>query len=152
MKTIKLTPEKYNKEVIVDDDDYEIYSKNSWNYGGSYARRKRNGKLIYMHRLIVSAPKHLEVDHIDGNMLNNRKENLRIVTSSQNKMNKIYKVGVSGFRGVVFNKRSNNYMAIIKQFGRRKYLGSFDTAKEASIHFESIALKFRGEFATVSIK
>jgi len=150
MKTIKLSPEKYNKEVIVDDEDYDFLIKFNWNYGGSYARRKRNGKMIYMHRIIMNAPKEFEVDHINGNMLDNRKENLRICTRSQNHMNRDYPIGKSGARGVTICKKTGKFIASIRHDGVKVNIGTFNTVNEASIAYSNCALKYRGEFATAA--
>ena len=93
MKEIALTR---GYKAIVDDEDYEELSKWSWhaldNHGKIYARtaKKINGKNHYyfMHGLLLSCKDGLEVDHIDRNPLNNRRENLRCITHSENCLNR----------------------------------------------------------------
>ena len=89
MKKIKLSKGKY---ALVDDKDYDQLSKVSWHFNDLYATRGlvSDGKLktIYLHRFIANTPKGMETDHINQNKLDNRRENLRICTSSQNRTNK----------------------------------------------------------------
>ena len=77
--------------VFVDDDDEAWLSEYKWyccrrksRNNLKYARAYKSGRHIYMHRLIMGEPKDLTIDHIDGNGLNNRRENLRICTAAQN--------------------------------------------------------------------
>lgn len=94
MKKIKLSQGKY---ALVDDKDYEFLNQWKWSAKTNgreifYAYRKENsrktGKTIYMHRIIVNAPKGMDVDHINGDGLNNQRKNLRICTRSQNQRNR----------------------------------------------------------------
>ncbi|ANC85424.1 hypothetical protein A7E77_00050 [Sphingomonas sp. NIC1] len=89
MKTIKLSGLS-DKSVLVDEDQYEALSCYRWyglNVKGSlttYARTTIGRRHVYMHRLIMGMPKMGVVDHIDGNGLNNQRENLRLVTQKVN--------------------------------------------------------------------
>ena len=89
MKEIPLTQ---GKVTFVDDDIYEWVSLQVWYYGNNgYATRdhKQNKQRIsiLLHRLIMNAPEDKEVDHIDGNKLNNMRSNLRICTRMENSHN-----------------------------------------------------------------
>ena len=112
MKTIKLTK---NKFAVVSDEDYEYLSNFKWCfYSGGYACRKiypprispYKATLILMHREILerklgySIPEGMWCDHIDGNKLNNTRENLRLATPQQNNANRSRTRSASGFRGV----------------------------------------------------
>jgi hypothetical protein len=84
MPQIKLTQDKY---AVIDKIDLSLISKYKWNYHYGYASATINGKLVYMHRLILNAPKHLQVDHKNGILSDNRRSNIRLCTRSQNQMN-----------------------------------------------------------------
>jgi len=97
MKEIKLTQGKF---AIVDDADYNWLNQWKW-YAKICSNGKRiyvarfqriNGKptTIYMHRIITNCPEDKEVDHINGDSLDNRRKNLRIVTRSENSNNRRY--------------------------------------------------------------
>lgn len=109
---------------------------------------------IRMHRFILGLEKGnpLNVDHINHDTLDNRRSNLRIATCSQNSMNrKKYRNNSTGFKGVSFYKRHNNFMAQINVNGKRLHLGYRDTARKA---YEELyvpdALKYHGEFARLA--
>jgi hypothetical protein len=80
---------KTNKgiEVIIDDHLFEELSKLKWyqiKTGYVYSTKRVDGKQknTYIHRLITNAPKGMEVNHINGNKLDNRLENLELLTKS----------------------------------------------------------------------
>ena len=90
MKYIKLTQ---GKRTVVDDEDYIIISRMRWfafksKSGIFYAATYNNGKQIFLHNFLISPPKGFEIDHKDGNGLNNIKNNLRACTHAQNTRNK----------------------------------------------------------------
>jgi hypothetical protein len=135
-KTIPLTK---GYEAMVDDEDYEKLSVHKWcvnvNRNAVYARLgspRCKGKQdeIKMHTVIMNAPKGWQVDHIDGNGLNNQKENLRIVTNRQNCMNR-HQNKTSRYPGVTWNKRSGVWNAQAQVFGKHKHLGTFRTEEDA---------------------
>ena len=112
--------------LTVDADDVAALLRFSWyrstdlNRNIDYAYTKIDGKSIYMHRLIMNAPDDAIVDHIDGDGLNNKKNNLRLVTKSQNGMNAKKKTKTtSKFKGVSFHKRTGKWRA----YGRSALTG-----------------------------
>jgi hypothetical protein len=138
MKKIELTKGKF---AIVDDEDFEWLNQWKWQYDShGYATRKLwiiggKGKTekIYLHRLIMDNPTNKEVDHINRNKLDCRKSNLRLVTHSQNLLNRpANSNNTSGYKGVFFDKSRNKWKAMIKINYRSIFLGRFNTAKEAS--------------------
>lgn len=100
--------DKFNNEkarAIIDLDDMDLISQYKWSLDNSGYARTRSPISISMHKLIMSASDDDIVDHKDHNRLNNKKENLRICTQSQNEMNKsIQSNNSSGFAGVYQTK------------------------------------------------
>lgn len=134
MPKIKLS--KHNKYALVDDDIFEQLSKYRWFLDkGGYAVRqvyekgsgRANRKVSdwKMHRLVTDAPKGTQVDHINGNRLDNRRENLRLCNQSGNSCNSKTRVdNKSGFRGVSWNKQRNKWKVTIQK-GNQIYHGGF---------------------------
>lgn len=143
MKQIKLG--KKNVFAIIDDEDFKKVKQFSWfcnEWGYALYRGGNPKKNIRMHRLILDAPKNLEVDHINGNKLDNRRENLRLATKSQNQWNRNKtKITVSKFKGVF--KSKNRWQVKIKQI----YIGSFKTEHQAALAYDLWARDLFGEFA-----
>jgi len=113
MKQIKLTQGKF---AIVDDSDFEWLNQWKWCFHIGYVvrnkREKGKCKMIYMHRLINNTSSGFETDHINRNKLDNRRSNLRTVTSSQNNMNTgMWKHNTSKHKGVFWDKSRNKWMA-----------------------------------------
>lgn len=120
-------------------------------------RQRRNGKYVYpfelfMHRLIVNAPKGMEVDHINGNGLDNRRCNLRIASPSENQQNRqTKKLGThSRFKGVTWHRNAQKWQAGIKKEGRSIHLGLFEAEVDAAIAYNHAAIQMFGEFAHIN--
>lgn len=146
-KIIFLTKRKY---ALVDDEDYEYLSQWKW-YASKqrntwYAKRKDGTKSIFMHRLIMGTPNNKLTDHINKDGLDNRKENLRICTNSDNQHNipthrnnnKTGYKGVSSYRG--------KYQAQIKYKNKTYWLGMFDTPEDAHTAYVNKAKELHGDF------
>lgn len=87
------------------------------------------------------------IDHIDRNTLNNKWNNLRVVTNSIQKFNRsTFKKSKSGHKGVQYIKQSNKWIARIQQNGKRFFIGSFNSKKEACDAYKITALNLYGEF------
>lgn len=103
-------------------------------------------KLIGKH-YIPNPENKLCIDHINGNITDNRLENLRWVNRQENSQNKKKQSNnTTGYKGVSKDKRYNSYQAIIFNEGKQIYLGSFPTAEEASAVYEIKAREIFGEF------
>jgi hypothetical protein len=98
----------------------------------------------YLSRLIIQCPPDMLVDHRDGNSLNNLRDNLRIVTTSQNTFNRASDA-ISGMKGVV--KIGNGYRAEIQRDGKRHYLGFYMYPEQAEQAYQDAAGKLFGEYA-----
>lgn len=159
MKEIPLTQDMV---ALVDDEDYEGLAKWKWcyrkrehNHIGYALRnaRKQDGKqaTIYMHRIILNLPRGCETDHINGNGLDNRKENLRVATITQNRWNRGKSHNnTSGFKGVDWCKRDKKWRAKIEVNKKSVFLGLFKDKLEAVKVYNAAAIKYHGEFACLS--
>jgi hypothetical protein len=95
---------------------------------------------ILMHRLVLYAPRGKEVDHINGDTLDNRRGNLRLAAHDQNGHNrKIQRNNASGFKGVSCYKRTGLWGAYIKFRGKQYHLGYFDTPELAAREYDRAA-------------
>lgn len=120
-------------------------------YAHSSIKRNRITTGISLHRLITLAPRGVQVDHRDGDGLNNQLSNLRFATSQQNQCNQRKQLGTSSrFKGVVWHKGGNKWMAQTKVFGRRMYLGLHETEEDAARAYDRAALEYFGEFARLN--
>lgn len=125
-----------NFEVLIDTEDLDIVLKNGkWFASPTHGRCKKiyyyiyNNKTMGLHRLITNCPKHLQVDHINRNPLDNRKSNLKICTPRENNQNK--STGKSGIKNIRITK-SGKYQARFnfKNKETSKVFNSFCEAKE----------------------
>lgn len=163
MKTINISK---NEQVLVDDENYEYLNQWRWTFHPTgYAIRtiRSNGKYahIRMHRLIAKTPKGMETDHINGNKLDNRKENLRICTKSENAINRSAqsnnKVHIKGvihfpycFQGEKRYFRRKQWLAKLKKDGKTIFQKYFLTKEEAALAYNESAKKYFGEFAKLN--
>ena len=148
------------KCAIVDESDLLAVSGINWRseernhttYAMAIVGKRPSRETLRMHRLIlgVTDPS-VEVDHWDGNGLNNTRRNLRIATHSQNAHSVRHVRGVSRFRGVCrASNRGKPWEARIRRNGPRIYLGTFDTEEEAAMAYDAAAKEFFGEFAALN--
>lgn len=118
-----------------------------------YVRRSEQGRTIYMHREIMNPPKGMEVDHINGNGLDNRRENLRLCTKTQNQQNantRIFKTSI--FKGVSWHKSAKKWRAQIRVKGRLLHIGYSSSEVEAAEAYDKEAIYYFGEFAKINFK
>jgi len=135
VRRISLSQGKY---TIVDDDDYLNLIAFKWYYSHGYAVRHpkmvrgyRRGK-ISIHREILHTPKGKLTDHINGNTLDNRKSNLRIVDIYKNGWNqKILKNTPSGFKDIYWRKTDKAWEVRVMEHGKRHSVGYFKNKDDA---------------------
>ncbi len=144
-KQIALTQGKF---AIVDDEDYERIKSQKWNYSsGGYAV----SPLGRMHRVILNCSIGFEIDHINRDKLDNRKENLRVCSRHENNANKgKYKNNKSGYKGVDFYPPLGKYRAQLKRMGIKMHIGYYKTAIEAAKAYDKKAVEIFGEFASIN--
>lgn len=145
MKKIPLTKGHW---AIVDDEDFPILSQHKWYAaeGQSGTKAVRNRPVLYMHRFLMQAPKGMEVDHINGNTLDNRRANLRICTRSQNAMNtKVKSTSTTGIKGIGWHKGNKAWRIRIVVNGNR-FERYTRTLQEAQGIYRKLEAKYHGEF------
>lgn len=168
MKEIHLTGKHgVGKSAIVSDEDFEFLTQWEWRICTSklpYARRdvyigKLNGKnnyhVTYMHRVVLERSGFDLTgkvgDHINGNSLDNRRENLRIATATENTRNQRPSKTSTGFKGVVFHKRDKKFQASIRAGEGKIHLGYFSTAEAAHQAYRTASARLHGAFSCTEI-
>lgn len=144
--------------VLISEQDFELASHFRW-FAKPSARLiyvaastpKPHRKTIYLHRVLMNAGHGWDVDHINGNPLDNRRPNLRLCTHAQNMARcRSYRPSKYGFRGVSQNYKSGRFMATISIKDKKVYLGTRDTAEQAAHLYDFHALRLHGEFARLN--
>lgn len=146
--------------ALVDEDDYEPLNRWKWyarKIGNTfYAVRNipgahRNHNKLFMHREILNSPKGKQVDHINGNGLDNRKINLRECTPAENRHNMHARRGISSkYKGVCWVKNKKKWQAAIMTNGKRHWLGYYANEIEAAFAYDQAAIKYFGEFSNLN--
>lgn len=143
------------KSTIVDAQDYDlVMAAGTWsaqiNPKTIYAYRYGDRK-VYLHRFLMAAPMGIQVDHINGNGLDNRRANLRLASASQNQANVTPPANnTSGFKGVWRPKGRRLWVATIYQDRRKLTLGSFEDPADAARAYDAAARELFGEFARLN--
>lgn len=155
-QSIRLIPLTKGQVAIVDAADFDWLNQWNWTAMWSsdtksyYAYRKDGERSILMHRVIIGEH-HKETDHKNRNTLDNRRENIRPCSSSENLANRgLQKNNHSGYRGVSWSASAQKFMAMISVNGSGIYLGLFATAQEAALAYNAAATKYYGEFASLN--
>lgn len=144
--------------ILVDDEDFETLSAFTWSLDGAggYAGRKIPGikGTHRMHRQIMGLVNGDtgRVDHINGNKLDNRRENLRVCEHGQNLCNRgAPQNNMSGYKGVYFNKKLSKWAAGIGAEGKKYHLGVYESREHAHTAYCLAAYLFHGEFANAGV-
>lgn len=140
-----------NSEFYFDLEDYDKIKNYTWRVNeNGYVETTVDNKFIKLHRLLMNSPNNLHIDHINGDRSDNRKNNLRIATRSENNKNrKLNKNSTTGIKGVCLLP-SGKYSARIQNNRNRIYIGTFDTIKQASDAYDKKAVELFGEFARLN--
>lgn len=147
--------------VLIDDEDFEKVKDHNWSIEpyalkkGKYYFRYFDNEItntITLHRFVMNCKLYdnKEIDHINGNTLDNRKQNLRVCTHAQNMRNQKKRVNnTTGYKGVHYQKDHKKFIARINVDKKCYRLGYFSTAEEAYAAYCEASKKYHGEFGRV---
>lgn len=157
---VAFVPLTQGHEAIIDATDVHLVNGFNWLASKEgrtfYARRTQGGGnfpslTIRLHRAILGASDGQEVDHINGNGLDNRRSNLRIVTHAENMLNARPRAdNTSGFKGVSFHRATGKWQSGIRINGKRRGLGLFATPEDAHAAYCAASEALHGQFGRVS--
>jgi len=130
--------------VLIDERSVHL-AKYKWSLSHGYPYSSAG----LLHRVVMNAPRGTDVDHVDGDVFNAKRENLRLCTRAQNNMNR--KVdNKTGYKGVYWHKVANKWAARI-MFKRQSYhLGLYTDIQEAAVAYNKKASELFGEFARLN--
>lgn len=157
-------PLGHGKFAVIDYADIPLVSEFQWSLLGktklrrvAYAKRTVvdfSGKqtTAYMHRVIMGAGQKQEVDHINRNGLDNRRENLRLCSRAENSRNRATDrdKASSRFKGVSYSPRNKKYVAMICHEGKNSHLGTYASETDAASAYDRAAALLFGQFARLN--
>jgi hypothetical protein len=151
-KSYRLIPLTQGQNAIVDVEDFERLSQWNWialwNKTSKKFRATRTLRHMPMEHQILFPSEREEIDHVNLNTLDNRRENLRRSTHKQNAMNRgRYANNTSGFKGVHWDKEKKRWRSKIYANNRLHYIGMFACKEKAARAYDEKAKKLHGEFA-----
>lgn len=145
-----------NSSVLIDKEDLDIilsYNRYISINSAGYAYIRYKGDDIFLHRLLTGLPNRYDpetkliADHIDGDRLNNRKQNLRVVKKEINPINcKKYSNNKSGYKGVSWVERLGKWQVNLQINHKNKYLGVYEDYDEAVRVRKEAEEKYYGEY------
>jgi hypothetical protein len=150
VKGAKWMPLGHKKFTLVDEDDYQKFSRHTWRVTSEgYAARGIVRGILYLHREIIKAKKGPAVDHINRNKLDNRKINLRICSYGQNiqRRGKFKSNSTSKYKGVHWSEARKRWIAQIHIQYKNINLGRFKTEADAARAYDKRAVKAFGKYA-----
>jgi hypothetical protein len=147
--------------ALVDNEDVGRVAAFSWyplknggktsTYANGYLPRSKPPQLILMHRLILDPPDGLDVDHINGDGLDNRRSKAENNWNTGKQRSAKVAQPTSGFKGVYLRRDRNRWRATISANGKRISLGYFATAEEAARAYNQAAPELHGAFARLNV-
>ena len=142
-------------EFMFDLDMRDIAKEHGWSENGSgYLGARIASMPMSAHYLVIGIPPEgYIVDHRDRNRKNNKRNNLRFITISQNAMNSMLcSNNSSGFRGVSWDKNRKKWHASLRHFGKTLNIGRFSSAVEAAVAYDRKVFELFGDIAMTNKK
>lgn len=143
--------------ALVDAADYDRLMKYTWRQSErGYALRTQTEKGrasgVSMHRMLLDPPKAMMADHINGNRLDNRRCNLRIVSALQNAQNRgKNKNSVSQYKGVAWKAENGKWQARIRVNSKQHHIGLYEAEVEAAAAYNAAAILHHGNYARLNM-
>lgn len=162
MKILKITGKYAKDECLIDDQDYANLSKYTWyiskqgyvyrNQSKEERKSSGNSNTKRLSRLLLCAKEGEQVDHINGNKLDNRKSNLRIATHAQNQRNrpKFKRHASSIYKGVYWHNKKRIWRTSISYENKIIYIGEFKSELSAAMAYDIAAHDLFGEYAKLN--
>jgi hypothetical protein len=161
MELIIISKKYGQKIVLFDEQDAHLVDAHTWHVrfdkstGGFYVLtnipKGKKQTSIVLHRLLMEFPDN-QVDHINRDGLDNRRDNLRMCTNAENGRNKgNFRNNKSGYKGVHYHIGIKRWVAYITVNYKRISGGCFDTAKDAATRYNELAIIHHGDFAKLNI-
>lgn len=154
-----------NKEILLDEEDFIAlpvggrwtFDKDGYPLYYFFSKELRKESSFRLHRWVMREPEGLLVDHINGNVLDARKANLRSATHSENSSNR--KKNSKTFKGTVPTSRykgvcksaSGKWQAQTKHGGKSFHLGTYETEEAAALAYNEAVLRLKGRFARLNV-
>lgn len=139
------------KVAIVDDNLCDWLNRWKWYFKQGYACRNEyqpKHRTIRMHVMINQTPPGMDTDHINGDKLDNRWENLRTCTRSNNARNgKVRSTNTSGYKGIYWHKRDKAWRVQLMSGGKKKFIGNYRNIEAAIKARDTAYLTHHGDYA-----
>lgn len=152
-KTLQLVG-KYadGRSALVDEDVWKWAKHFTWFVSkNGYVTTRTGGKSKTLHSMIMEPPKGMDVDHIRGDKLDNRRKSLRIATRAQNAQNRPKRTGcMSPYKGVTKHHLVDKWQARVRDGTKNVYLGLFITQEEAAHAYDIAARRIYGAGARLN--
>ena len=147
--------------ALIDDEDEDNVRRHKWHavctptnrtcYAVANIHDGVTFRTVQMHRFIMSPPDDMQVDHINGEGLDNRRGNMRNVTRAQNQWNRKPPPGsTSCYKGVSWRTRSGKWIARIARDGQEIRIGAYDDEETAARAYDAKAVELFGEYARLN--
>jgi hypothetical protein len=161
LNAIKI-PLTKGKFALIDAEDYPIVSQWKWSFNDTYATRgiylgkingKRRSQTQTLHKQLMNTPKGFEIDHANGDQLDNRRKNLRVCTHKQNMANigkRSDREYSSSYKGVTWSKVLGKWLVTASLNGKAKYIGTYNDQIKAANAYDQYAKRTYGEFAKLN--
>lgn len=132
-------------------EDLELVEQHKWMMGADGYAVTTDEDSTLLTRLIFNAGEDEYIDHVNMDVTDNRRENLRLATWSDNNCNKVLQSNnTTGFKGVSYHKGAKKYLAALWKDGVRYYGGLHETKEAAGRAYDGLARALHGEFARLN--